>query len=103
MGGGRYRRWRHHRPLTRDLNFAADGQLFGRASCNRYQGQYTLDGDTLTISRLAGTLMACAPALMHQEDKFLGLLKQVQKIERDDTGALILVSESKQRILARRE
>lgn len=85
------------------LNFDPNGQIFGRASCNSYRGYYTLEAPKLTVSTLAGTMMACAPALMNQEDKFLALLKYVQRIESDDTGALILISENKQKILARRE
>ncbi len=85
------------------LNFGTDGQIHGRASCNSYRGYYTLAAPKLSVSTLVGTMMACAPALMDQEDKFLALLKYIQSVEIDDTGALILVSENKQRILARRE
>ena len=49
------------------LNFGADGRVSGRSSCNNYTAQYTLTGEGLTVSKAAGTMMACEPALMQQE------------------------------------
>ena len=50
------------KPLQLDF---ADGRLSVSNSCNRSNGSYQLDRDTLQISRLAQTMMACAePGLM---------------------------------------
>ncbi len=38
----------------------ADGRLSGNAGCNSYGGEYTVDGNTLTLSPIASTRMACA-------------------------------------------
>ena len=44
-----------------------DGQLSVTAGCNSLSGPYTLDGEVLTVSDLAGTEMGCGPALMEQD------------------------------------
>lgn len=46
--------------------------------------------------------MACAPALMDQEARFLALLAQVQRHAFTPDGALLLIGADGQRILARR-
>lgn len=84
------------------LNFGADGRLWGRASCNTYQGDYTLTGESLTLALSATTMMACAPALMDQESKVFDLLARVHAFELDPTGALILKIGDERVLLARR-
>lgn len=85
------------------LNFGADGQLTGRASCNTYVGTYQLTGESLTLAPSATTSMACVPALMNQEERFLDLLTRVQRFDLDSTGALILHTVDGTTLLARRE
>ncbi|WP_296808642.1 META domain-containing protein [Thiocapsa sp.] len=84
------------------LNFGADGRLWGRASCNTYQGEYTLTGETLTLALSATTMMACAPALMDQERNVFDLLARIRAFEVDPTGALILKADDGRTLLARR-
>lgn len=84
------------------LNFGADGRLWGRASCNTYQGDYSLTGESLTLAPSATTMMACAPALMDQERKVLDLLARIRTFEVDPTGALILKADDGRTLLARR-
>jgi heat shock protein HslJ/uncharacterized lipoprotein YbaY len=84
------------------LNFGADGRLWGRASCNTYQGEYTLTGETLTLALSATTMMACAPALMDQERKVFDVLGRIRAFELDPTGALILKADDGRTLLARR-
>lgn len=72
------------------LNFDADGRLYGRASCNRYHGEYEIDGDRLSVGQTAATLMACAPALNNQERRFLGVLQDARSFDLDATGKLII-------------
>ena len=54
--------------------FAPDGKVSGSGGCNRLFGTATIAGDALTFSGIGTTRMACAPALMDQEQKFLGAL-----------------------------
>ena len=55
--------------------FADDG-ISGSGGCNRYQGAYTLDGDTLTINVPPHTLMKCGgpDGVIEQEQIFLANL-----------------------------
>lgn len=84
------------------LRFGDDGRVAGTASCNRYSGAYELTAEGLTLGRMVTTKMACAPALMQQEQRFLGLLAQVRRFEIAADGALALVAGDGRRIVARR-
>ena len=83
------------------LAFDPQGRLSGRASCNRFNATYQLAGSQLGIQGAATTRMACAPALMEQEARFLAVLKSVtlQRIQGD--GSLVLSTADGRRILAR--
>ena len=72
------------------LRFLADNRVAGRASCNRYMGSYNLTGEGLSFSPQATTMMACAPALMNQERRFLELLEQVTDGRIGRHGELLL-------------
>lgn len=85
------------------LTFESDGRVYGEGSCNSYRGGYSLTGEGLSFGDLASTLMACVPALMDQETKFHGLLRQVYRFGIDDTGALILHTPTSGTILARQD
>lgn len=74
------------------LVLQADGAISGSAGCNRYLGQAKLDGDRLAIAPLATTRMACSPALMDQENRYLEALGKAERLALDATGALSLFS-----------
>ena len=84
------------------LNFAQDGRLYGRSSCNNYSGHYQVAGNGINVSQLAGTRMACAASLMQQEQRFTAALTQAQRFAFDGDGALLLFTGEQRRILARR-
>lgn len=84
------------------LNFGGDGRVYGRASCNNYTAQYTLTGEGLTVSKAAGTMMACDPAIMQQESLFLDVLRNVRGFDLGDDGALVLRAGDGRTITARR-
>ena len=48
-------------PVTLNLNGTEVG---GTAGCNSYGAQLVLDGESISISDLTTTLMACAPEIM---------------------------------------
>jgi hypothetical protein len=53
----------------------AGGQASGNAGCNRFSGDYTLDGPALTFQQFAVTRIACAdPEVGIVEDAFMALL-----------------------------
>lgn len=72
------------------MEFGADDRVAGLAGCNRYVGTYALTAEGLTFGRMAGTMMACADALMAQERKFLAALGTAARFDLDETGALLL-------------
>ncbi len=74
------------------LEFLADGRLAGRASCNRYFGSWQQTGEGLALAPLGATRMACAPALMNQEDRFLRQLAAVDRFDIGPHGELLLLS-----------
>ena len=84
------------------LNFAADGRVSGRASCNSYHASYAVERDSLTVSRAISTRMACEPALMQQEARFLSLLTSTRTFAIAPDGALTLRATDGGSIRARR-
>lgn len=84
------------------LEFRADGRVGGRSSCNTYGAEYTLTGEGLSVSKAAGTMMACPPELMRQEALFLDVLQNVRRFDLSPDGALILETDDRRTLTARR-
>lgn len=74
------------------IRFLGDNRVVGQSSCNRYFGPWNLTGEGLEMGQMAGTLMACAPALMQQEGRFLEMLSEVQRFRIGQNGELILTT-----------
>lgn len=73
------------------IRFLKDNRVSGRASCNRFTGRYEFTGEGgLGFSQLATTRMACAPALMQQEDRFLDVMDRVSRARIGQHGELLL-------------
>ncbi|KFI32823.1 lipoprotein [Haematobacter missouriensis] len=68
----------------------ANGRVSGRAGCNGYFAGYELTGESLRFQQAGATMMACAPALMDQERKFLDALASVTDFDFSNDGALLL-------------
>ena len=84
------------------LDFS-EKRVAGRASCNSYQGTWSLEEGQLSIVDVAVTMMACPEALMNQERRFLDALDSTDGMRFDDTGALFLTSGGDDLLRARRE
>ena len=56
----------------------AEQRVAGSGGCNRLMGSYTLEGERLSFSQMAGTMMAC-PAGMETERAFLDVLTTVAR------------------------
>lgn len=69
------------RELHLILQAPPDGpkRVAGFAGCNRIVGSYTLDGEQLVFSRLAGTLMACREESGRIETTFHEALQQARR------------------------
>lgn len=66
-------------PLVPDtqitLNFDA-AAASGTDGCNRYSGSYTVDGEQITITNIASTMMACAEPVMQQATAYAAVLQE---------------------------
>ncbi len=71
------------------LEFLAGGKVAGKGSCNRFFGTATISGPSLTIGGIGSTRMACPPALMDQESKYLAALGKSQRFQMQGTTLLI--------------
>lgn len=64
------------------LGFDANGQLSGNGGCNSFGAKYAIEGNTLNITDLTSTLIACAEeALTSQEQQFFDALRTATKVE----------------------
>lgn len=71
-----------NRPIT--IAFK-DGQVNGSSGCNSYFGEYTINGNEISIGPLASTEMACMDpeGIMQQEQEYLHFLAEVVTFEVD--------------------
>lgn len=78
--------------ITTVITIADDGRVSGRGGCNGFGGNATVKGRIIRFSRMVSTMMACAPDVMDQEQRFLKTLERVHRwsIERR-TGRLALL------------
>lgn len=68
-----------------DINLLLSGDsLSGRSACNLYGGRAQIDGHAFETGGLSGTEMACEPAVMRSEQRYLEALADAQEIERTD-------------------
>lgn len=56
------------------------GSASGNSGCNRFTGEFTLDGENLSFGPLASTRMACVDT-MELETRFLAALSRVDRYE----------------------
>jgi heat shock protein HslJ len=59
--------------------FGTDGRVGGSGGCNRFSGEYTLEGDDLAIGPVASTRMACLEpeGVGQQESAYFAALARV--------------------------
>jgi heat shock protein HslJ len=63
------------------LSFPEAGKVAGNGSCNRFFGSVEIGGNTLKLSPLGSTRMACPDAVMNQETRYLGALQLAERYE----------------------
>ncbi|MCU0304424.1 MAG: META domain-containing protein [Thermoanaerobaculales bacterium] len=57
-----------------------EGRVTGFSGCNQLMGSYTLDGETLVLGELAGTMMACPEPARSIEGQFLGAFSGTMRV-----------------------
>ena len=60
--------------------FKTGGEIMGHGGCNQFFGQYTQEGQTLTIGALASTKKYCAD-MMQAETAFMQKLQDTRRVE----------------------
>lgn len=83
-----------NKPIT--LSFQND-RLGIHAGCNGMGTDFTLSGHTLKTGNIVGTLMACAPDIMKQEQFAAGLFQNKQnklRLEHQDSKQPVLIVEA---------
>jgi heat shock protein HslJ len=68
----------------------SEDRLYGTTGCNRYFGGYTLAGDTLTLTPVAMTMMACDGPVGDFELVFVRVLNAAQTAAIDAEGRLAI-------------
>jgi heat shock protein HslJ len=89
--------------MTFDAAGAGTSRVTGRAGCNRFSGGWQQNAAKVTFGPIIATRMACAPALMEFEGKFLTTLEAVTIVSFDATGAALLKATDGRAIKLRRE
>ena len=63
------------------IDFHPDGTVSGRATCNSFHGTFTVDDDSVTIEKLATTLLACEEPVMDDETAFVRALESEHHVK----------------------
>ena len=82
--------------------FKANREIRGHGGCNQFFGQYTQEGQTLTIGALASTKKFCAD-VMQAENQFLQNLQDTRKIEATHLALRLYNAEGEQLMQLRRK
>lgn len=63
----------------------------GNSGCNHYSASFTIKGDNLSFGDAVGTLMACSPnEIMEQETMYINMLAQVESYQVDGNSLVLL-------------
>lgn len=81
------------------LDIAADGRVSGSGGCNRIVGQARIEGSTIAFSQMASTRMACPPAVMDQEARFLAALGQASRWRIDELRRKLFLEDATGKVL----
>jgi heat shock protein HslJ len=89
--------------LTFDPGDHDTSRVSGSSGCNRFSGAWKQTGATVGFGPLMGSMMACPPAVMDVEGKFLKTLEAVTTVSFDPSGAALLKAADGRIIKIRRE
>lgn len=81
------------------LMFDSGGRVGGKSGCNGYSASYQInaDGKAKVYPPMIGTMMACAPEVMEQEQKFQSIVGGAVSVVATDGG--LLLSDAEGRII----
>lgn len=81
------------------VTFLDDGTIDGFGGCNTMFGDYTIDGDALTVTGLAATRKFCDADLMDRESLLIAILNDAQTATIDGSELTITASDGAELIL----
>lgn len=84
------------------MAFSESGALSGLGSCNRFNAEYKITGEGMSISKGMSSMMACEEPIMKQEQLFLELLERVSRFSIAADSTLTLHTNQGRTISARR-
>ena len=75
------------------MMLGTDGKIGGKSGCNGYGARYQITGNMIQVyPPMIGTRMACAPAIMTQEQVYQSLLEGANSFEVTPEGRLVVTS-----------
>jgi heat shock protein HslJ len=78
------------------LKLGADGRVSGNSGCNNYAGDYHLEGDSVSFSRLVSTRRACLnQGANQQETRYLSALESAGRFQLRDDQLIINYGDGK--------
>lgn len=84
---------------TITLKFGSDGRVGGSGGCNSFGGNYSVSGNTVSISRVISTRRACVNAGMNQqEQRFLRALESVETFRLSGNSLVIFHDDGRNRL-----
>jgi len=83
------------------IEFTGDGRVAGRGGCNHYFAGVKIEKDRMKFSQAGSTQMACTPAVMNQESKFLGALGTVRSWQIDTPARKLFLRNEKGNVILR--
>lgn len=78
------------------LEIAQDGRISGTGGCNRYMGSMVIEGEKITVKPVGGTMMACPPPMMQQDDKFHKALSAVTRWKINNDRLVLIDSKNRE-------
>ena len=73
--------------------FGSDGAISGNVGCNSFNGNYKVDGETVTFGAIASTLMACADPIAQQEGMVFNVFVNTATFKLDSNTLSIISSD----------
>jgi putative lipoprotein len=77
------------------IEIATDGRVTGSGGCNRIRGKAKVMGAYLRFGPMISTRMACAPAIMDQESRFLSALGDTRLWRFDEQRDKLILVDAK--------
>ena len=75
------------------MMLGSDGKIGGKSGCNGYGARYQITGNKIQVyPPMIGTRMACAPAIMTQEQVYQSLMDSAKSFKITLEGRLIVTS-----------